>query len=175
MEHPFRVIGGAFAIADGENTSLLALRLAAAVQSNRFRVLLRRVILNSASLSAVTGAGVEVRLRRLSALEGGTAAVVDFADPRAPDNFGVPVSTLLTAVTGGTATASKVIGYRALNNDEVALSGQADRVPRVLWQACSREDRIVLHPGTGFELFQVTDSTVGAWIPELDCDLEWPG
>lgn len=166
-EYPFRAIGGAAAIADGETVSLLGLFLAAPASRNRFQLLIDGIYLMSGSLSAVSGVGIQVSLRRLSALTDGTAGAVRLMNPES--EAVAALAAQVTCVTGGTATAAAngVFGYRALNNDENSLTGQGDVVERCIWRPARPDDALVVKGGEGVDILQVTASTAGAWIPEI--------
>jgi hypothetical protein len=164
-EYPFRAIGGAAAIADGQNTSLLGLLLAAAASRNNLWVLVDAIYLMSGSLTAVTGVGIQVTLRRIKSLSDGTAGSIAWMDEL---DEGPQYASQLTCVTGGTvATAGTTFGFRGCNNDEVSLTGQADVVERPIWKPARPDNPLVIKPGTGIDIEQITSSTAGAWIPEI--------
>lgn len=166
---PFRARGGSFATDDGQNTSILGVLLAAREARRSFHLRIRRFVLMSATLSAVDGVGIQINLRRIGGLSSGTDGVVQFNDPNQATRL---PQDLLTVKTGGTTSGEEVLGFRALNNDEVSLEGQGDYVFRCLWEAQDPEhDALIVHPGQGVDIFQVTSSTVGAWIPEIEGDL----
>jgi hypothetical protein len=159
-----RIIGGAAAIADGQDTSILGFLNAA---TSPFLILIDRIYLMSGSLSAVTGVGIQITLRRLASLSSGTAGIL------APMQWGhselAEATAALTIATGGTAGAltGGTVGFRNVNNDEIQLTGQDSRPERPLWMAPNEEAAIQIPRGQGFDIFQVTSSTAGAWTPEF--------
>ena len=162
-EQAFVVNGGALTVDDGQNTSLLAIFNTA---DSSFLLRVYRVLLMSGSLSAVTGVGIDVRVRRLGALVVGAGSAVPLLALNREHAKG-EVLTHVTAFKGGTATAFDTLAYRAVNNDEVSLTGQADIVEREIWRAPDPRFPVVLPSGQGLDIFQGTNSTVGGWIPEI--------
>lgn len=166
----FAVIGGAVAIADGATTSLLGFFN---VAGSPFRIRVRVAKLMTASIAAVTGVGIEINLRRLSAFSSGTAGALvplntgNKADPLT----GELPSAYITVATGGTTTALDTFAYRSVNNDEAALTGQSDVIDRAIWRA-EPDAPLILNAGEGADIYQVTSSTAGAWIPEFIIDVE---
>jgi len=163
---PFRAIGAAAAIADGQNTSLLGLLLAAATQRNRYQLLIDAIYLMTGTLTAVSGVGIQLSLRRISALSSGTAGLLRVMNLEEKEAIAA-LAAQVTCITGGTTTAIDTLGYRAVNNDEILLTGQADVAERCIWRPAREDDPLVINPGQGVDIFQVTASTVGAWIPEI--------
>ena len=176
-EFPFRAIGGVTAIGDGENVSILGLLLAAQSGRNKLQLLIDAIYLMSASQAGVAGVGIFINLRRITVLTSGTAGAVRLMEPnREAQEI---ITNSLTCVTGGTTGGPATFAHRLVNNDEISLTGQADIVERCIWKPAAIEGGgrernsggpLVITPGSvaaGVDIFQVTDSTTGAWIPEI--------
>lgn len=168
-EFAFRAIGGSAAIADGQNTSILGLLLAARDGRNQLQLLIDSIYLMSGSLTAVSGVGIQVSLRRITELTSGTAGAVHLMEPNREAQE--VINSSLTCVTGGTTGGTNTaFAYRAMNNDEVSLTGQDDFVERCIWVPPSFDCPLVITPGNaaaGLDIFQVTSDTAGGWIPEI--------
>ena len=177
-EFPFRAIGGVTAIGDGENLSILGLLLAAQDGRNKLQLLIDAIYLMSASQAGVAGVGVFISLRRITALTSGTAGAVRLMEPNREAQE--VINNSLTCVTGGTTGGTNTIfAHRLVNNDEISLTGQADIIERCIWKPAPIEGGgrernsggpLVITPGSvaaGVDIFQGTDSTTGAWIPEI--------
>ena len=166
QEYPFRAIGGSFGIDDGQNVSVLGLLLGALTTREAALLLIDGIYLMTASPTAVTGVGVQMNVRRLSALSSGTAGVVSLLN-RQHKEAQAFLADHVTCATGGTTTAIDTLGYRLVNNDEASLTGQADIVERAIWKPARPDSPLVLNRGEGVDLFQITASTAGAWNPEI--------
>ena len=162
-EQAFVVNGGAIVVASAQDTSLLGIFNTA---DSAWNIRVYRALLMSGRLPAVSGVGIEIHVRRLSALVVGTGAAVSLLAFNKEHAKG-EVLTDVTAFKEGTATASDVLAYRAVNNDEISLTGQADIVEREIWCAKDLRFPLVLPPGQGFDIFQVTNNAAGGWIPEI--------
>ena len=165
----YRAVGGTFALADGTAESLLALYNKAA---SRYLMLVDRVWVLTASLVAVTGVGIELNFERISALTetGGTAGVLR------PLILGADmdgdIATSIAVYGSGTATGSGILAYRAVNNDEISLTGQAPWAAEPIWEAMhspgGSDGAVYCSPGEGVNMEQVTASTAGAWVVGYD-------
>jgi len=165
MEHDFSALGGAFAVADAANTALLSVQNKA---ESPYLIKINRVLLMSASLTAITGVGIQVDVSRLTAVTetGGTAGQLTPMDSDVL-NADAQIATYVSVYTGATTfTVGHVVAYRAVNNDEVSLTGQGDVVQRILWTPA--KGPLIIKPGQSAAIIQRTASTAGAWIPQID-------
>lgn len=163
-EQAWSAIGAAFAVADG-NISVLGIFNPT---TSPYRLMVDRFLLSTASLTTVSGVGIEINIRRLSNLVVGSGAAAVLIGWNREHQTGGDLKQHVTAFTDGTPTLHEIVGYAAVNNDELPITGQSFLAERELWTPALREFPLVLPPGQGVEIFQVTADTAGAWIPRID-------
>lgn len=166
MKHAYTAIGGAFAVADGNNVGILSVLN----KTNSLFVLeINRILLMSASLTAVTGVGIRIDVSRLTAIteSDGTAGLLTPMDDTA-DSTG-EIATSLSVYTGATVfTVGHIVAHRAVVNDEISLTGQADLAQREIWTPADPSKPLIIKPTQAIAIIQYTSSTAGAWIPQID-------
>lgn len=122
----------------------------------------RKLFLNNSTLAAAAGVGIEFQVKRISAIVGGTAVVPNIVDT---------ADTALTAVTcvhtATSATEGVILFSWYTNNDEIGLTGG---FPQATIQALTsllpegpEIKELVLNPGEGFCVKQITASTIGTF------------
>ena len=171
MEVPFRALPASFQIAGASAASLLGILLASKPTGSSFRVLVDRIYNRSTLIAAGTGVGIEIAVRRLTALTGGTTGSVVLLDPSPPPDM-PPITSLITCVTLGTATAGDVLDYIVQNNDEVPTTGRIDG-DRPIFETPRGGSPIVVYPGKGLDVEHITNSTVGRFCPIIEGRLVW--
>ena len=166
MEHAYTAIGGAFEVADGNNVAVLSLQNKS---GSPFMLEINRVLLMSASLVAVTGIGIRIDVSRLTAIteSGGTAGLLTPMDSDAVSTG--EIATSISAYTGATTfDVGHIIAHRAVNNDEISLTGQADVMQRAIWTPADPMKPLLIKPTQAIAIIQYTSSTAGGWIPQID-------
>ncbi len=115
--------------------------------------------------AAVTGVLVNLELRKITALSGGTAI-----SPRKMDSNNADLDAAVYAAHGGTATDSDLLKKYLWSNDEPAASAATTDewetiiALNVLWDAGFRDtsmQKYTLRAGEGIHLKCVTNTTVG--------------
>lgn len=166
MKYDYTAIGGTFEVADGNNVAILSLQNKV---GSPFLLEINRVSLMSASLVAVTGVGVRIDVSRLTAIteSGGTAGLLTPMDSGAVSV--AEIVTYISPYTGaGTFTVGHIVAHRAVNNDEISLTGQSDIVRRPIWTPADPEKPLIIKPTESIAIIQYTSSTAGGWIPQID-------
>ena len=170
MEHHYTAFGGSYGIGDGDDTAILTVQNKA---SSPFILKIKRILLMTAPLTAVTGVGIQIDVCRLTAVteSGGAAGALTAMDDNA-DTTG-EIATYVSVYTGATTfTVGDIVAYRGVNNDEVSLTGQADVVQRPIWTPADPEHPLIIKPTQAVAIIQRTDSEVGGWLPQIDFSIQ---